>query len=105
MVERRHPFCNVAPYYVVLPQPNGAAGPMRRIQAGFEVDVYWMMNGNRADMPADYSRLELAANATAGSVLCHVTDSCCIDVVPFSSTVFIGNPAACTRPAHAKQTR
>ena len=62
---------------------------MRRIQAGFDVDVYWMMNGNRADMPADYSRLELAAKTIAESVLSHVTDSCRIDVVPFNSTVFL----------------
>ncbi len=89
IVEGRHPFCEVASYYVVLPQPNGAAGPMRRIQAGFDVDVYWMMNGSRADMPADYSRLELAAKAIAASALSRVTDSCWIDVVPFNSTVFI----------------
>jgi len=91
LVEERQPYYEVLPYYVVVEEGHGSAsGGTRRIQAGFDIDIY----GKKADnkLPGHspkylmgYEELQKIAKETS----CQIGDSCSIEVIPFFSTIFL----------------
>ena len=89
MIEEHRLYYEVLPYYVVF--EDGLASPgTRRIQAGFDVDIYGTKADNRLPVHSQkylmgYQELQKIAKETASQI----GDSCAIEVVPFFSTIFL----------------
>jgi hypothetical protein len=81
LIKEYHAFYEVSPYYVVRDD--------RRIQTGFEVDVYGVNTNNTVEAPPpdeyELAYLELQKIAAEVSQRSGGT-SCTLDVVPFPST-------------------
>ena len=93
VIEKHRPFYEVEPYYVLLEEGHGtAAVKTRRIQAGFDVNVYGMKTSDDPGLPglspsyavACASLLELTK-----TIQSHATDACSIEVIPFGSTAVL----------------
>ena len=93
LVNKYHAFYEVSPYYVVRDGSRGGSlsSTARRIQAGFDVDIYGVNPHNTVEMPPpdDYA-LGYADLQKVAEEISHRTsgDSCTLDVIPFASTVF-----------------
>ena len=93
VIEKHRPFYEVEPYYVFLEEGHGTpAVKTRRIQAGFNVNVYGMKTSDDPGLPglspsyavACASLLELTK-----TIQSHATDACSIEVIPFGSTAVL----------------
>lgn len=90
VIERRHASYEVLPYCVIVEErPQGATPTVRRIQAGFDIDVYGMKNGDGPGISPDYEVGHAALQSIAATILSHATDGLSVEVIPFTSTVFI----------------
>lgn len=87
-----HAFYEVSPYYVVRDGGSGSLSRVsRRIQAGFDIDVYGVNTKNTVEVPppGEYELGYLELQKIADEVSRHRHDNCCtLDVVPFPSTAF-----------------
>ena len=90
VIERHHAFYEVMPYDVVVEQrPPGATATARRIQAGFDVNVYGSKSGNGSGPSPDYSLALAALQSVAAMIQPQTTDSSSVEVIPFASTLLI----------------
>jgi hypothetical protein len=90
LVRDHRAFYQVSPYYVVLEQKHGSPTDKstRRIQAGFDVDVFGVNTKNDLTVPGPdpeyafgYTELQkIAANVSRH----HAGDLCSLEVIPFS---------------------
>jgi len=93
LVKEHHAFYEVSPYYVELEErPVGHPAKTRRVQAGFEVDVYGVRTED--DEPAMPPPHEYALGCAelqkiAERVSQHATDSCSLEVIPFPAVAII----------------
>ena len=93
VVEEHHAYYEVSPYFVVIEEGHGSpAMTTRRIQAGFDVDIYG--SGIENDPPWQahnyeiaYSKLKQLARETA----LHMGESCSIEAIPFYSDIYFDN--------------
>jgi len=93
LVKQHHAFYEVSPYYIVLEErPVGLAARTRRVQAGFDVDVYGARTeDNELAMPPPevyalgYTELEKISQKVSQ----HARDSCSLEVIPSPSDVFV----------------
>jgi hypothetical protein len=91
VIKKHHAFYEVSPYYVLIEQRHGSIPSMtRRVQAGFDVDIYGVSIKNALTLPGPdpayalgYSELQKLAKE-----LSHDT-SCSLEVIPFPSTAVI----------------
>jgi hypothetical protein len=90
LIQEHHAFYEVLPYYVVVDGADGGFST-RRIQAGFDVDVYgesvrkeWAMPGPDPDYTLGYSELQKIAEEISR----RATHSCSLEVFEFPATVF-----------------
>ena len=88
LIQEHHAFYEVSPYYVVLEQNHGSATAKaaRRVQAGFDIDIYGVNSKNDPEVPggsSDYTLGYLELKKIAENVSGHATDLCCIEVIPF----------------------
>jgi hypothetical protein len=90
LIEEHPPYYEVLPYYVVLEERHGSpAATTRRIQAGFDVDIY----GTRIDTPPwrshnyqlGYDNLQKLVEATSRNA----NDSCSVEVIACYSDIFL----------------
>src|SRR5208283_4476496 len=93
LVKERQVFYDVSPYYVELDErPVGLPAKTRRVQAGFEVDVYGVRTeDNEPAMPPphEYALAYAGLQKIAERVSLHATDSCSLEVIPFPSVAII----------------
>ena len=90
LIKRREAFYEVLPYHVVVEERlPGHAVTTRRIQAGFDIDVYGNIAfselGPSPDRELGYAALQGIASAIADQS----SDSCSIEVVLFDSTLVL----------------
>lgn len=90
MMGHRHAFYEVMPYYVVVEERlNGAKAARRRIQAGFDIDVYGMKSRLEPEPSLEYTLSYRAIEEAVETVLAQTDDHCSIEVIPFPSTVIL----------------
>jgi hypothetical protein len=90
VIQQRRAFYGVSPYYVVREErPNGAPAATRRIQAGFDIDVYGIKASLEPEPSPDYVLAYAALQKMVETVLLHTSDHCSIEVIPFPSTVIL----------------
>ena len=90
VIQQRHAFYGVSPYYVVREErPNGAPATTRRIQAGFDIDVYGIKASLEPKPSSDYVLAYRALQEMVETVLLHTSDHSSIEVIPFFSTVIL----------------
>ena len=90
LIDQYHPFYEVTPYCVVFEErPPGATAARRRIQAGFDIDVYGITASLKREPYSDYVLACTALQKVAETVLPHTSDRCSIEVIPFPSTVIL----------------
>ena len=90
VIQQRHTFYGVSPYYVVREErPNGALATTRRIQAGFDIDVYGIKASLEPEPSPDYVLAYRALQRMVETVLLHTSDHSSIEVIPFPSTVIL----------------
>ena len=93
VVKERHAFYEVLPYYVVLDERHGSLpATTRRVQAGFDVDVYGgRTEDNKLLKPEshEYSVSYAALQNIVENVSQLTSDSCSLEPIPFPSTVVI----------------
>jgi len=90
VIERHHGFYEVIPYYILLEErPYGAKATPRRIQAGYDVDVYGIKTSLEPEAASDYALIYAALRELMEAILPHTSDACLIEVIPFGSTVIL----------------
>ena len=93
LVKEHHAFYEVSPYYVLLDErPVGLPATTRRVQAGFNVDVYGVRtedNEPAMPPPQEYALGYAELQKLAERVSQHATDSCSLEVIPFFSSAII----------------
>jgi hypothetical protein len=90
LIEQYHPFYEVTQYYVEIEdRPHGATAARRRIQAGFDIDVYGITASLKREPYSDYVLACTALQKVVETVLHHTSDCCSIEVIPFPSTVIL----------------
>jgi hypothetical protein len=93
LVKEHLAFYEVSPYYVVLDErPVGLPATTRTVQAGFNVDVYGVRTEDTEPAmppPQEYALAYAELNKLAERVSQHASDSCALEVIPFSSTAII----------------
>jgi len=90
VIEQHHAFYEVLPYYIELEQrPQGALATTRRIQAGFDVDVYGIKSSLEPEAAHDYELVYATLRSVVQTILPHITDFCSIEVIPFGSSVIL----------------
>ncbi len=90
LIQEHHAFYEVRPYYVVLEEGHGTpAVKTRRIQAGFDVDVYGVHTTEDPTLPGpDYALACASLLDLMKTIALPTTGGCSIEVIPFGSTVF-----------------
>ena len=105
LIETHRAFYDVSPHYSVLDQrPAGGVPSTRRIQIGFDIDVYAM---KPADEPGSSPEYELGYGTlrqAAEMVRAEIGGACSIEAFPFRSTTILDTknhlePLAITRIA------
>ena len=98
LVAEHRAFYEVSAHYIVIEdRPVGAAATIRRIQDGFDVDVYGI-NGSRESWPPPQYELGFrTVQQLADTVLGDRAHVCSIEVIPFRSTVIL-DPKAHLQP-------
>ena len=93
VVEEHGAFYEVEPYYVFLEEGHGTpAVKTRRIQAGFNVNVYGMKTSDDPGLPGLSPSYALACASLlelTKTIQSHATDACSIEVIPFGSTAVL----------------
>lgn len=79
--------------YILINEGYGTrAAKTRRIQHGFDVDVYGIKTSNDRGLPAtspDYAIGNAVLRELTETISSHSTDNCSIEVTPFGSTEFL----------------
>ena len=93
VIEKHGAFYEVEPYYVFLEEGHGTpAVKTRRIQAGFDVNVYGMKTSDDPGLPGLSPSYALACASLlelTKTIQSHATDACSIEVIPFGSTAVL----------------
>jgi hypothetical protein len=92
VIEKHGAFYEVEPYYVFLEEGHGTpAVKTRRIQAGFDVNVYGMRTSDDPGLPGlspGYA-LGYASILELAKTIQSRTNACSIEVIPFGSTAVL----------------
>jgi len=85
LVEQHDAFYQVLPYYIVQEEPTHRT--TKRIQAGFDIDVYGMQASHEQHPGRDYVLGYLALEKLVETILPHIGESCSVEVITFPSEV------------------
>ena len=88
LVEQTHARYEVLPYYIVQEDPHGTT---KKIQAGFDVEVYGVKPSHVRHPGRDYVLGYVALEKLVGTILPDTGESCSVEVIPFPSTLVL-NP-------------
>ena len=91
LVQKYHAFYEVSPYHVVTEEGHGSPHPTwHTVKAGFDVDVHGVSDEDELRLPPP---VEYASGYTDLKKIAHVVSNlaneCCIEVIPFPSTIFL----------------
>jgi hypothetical protein len=90
VIEDHQAFYEVAPYYVLVEErPPGGHPSSRRIQAGFDIDIFGIVKGPAPVPSPEYELVYQAISRLAGAIRPHTSDGCSIEVIPLASTVIL----------------
>ena len=87
VIEQHHAFYEVLPYYMV--QAEGTSGTTKRIQAGFDIDVYGIKPSHEKHPGRDYLLGYLALQKLVETILPTIGSACSVEVISFPSTVVV----------------
>ena len=85
LVEQHDAFYQVLPYYILQEEPTHRT--TKRIQAGFDIDVYGAKASNEQHPGRDYVLGYVALEKLVEAILLHTANACSVEVIPFPSTV------------------
>ena len=85
LIEQHDAFYQVLPYYILQEEPTHRT--TKRIQAGFDIDVYGMNPSHEQHPGRDYVLGYVALEKLVEAILLHTAESCSVEVIPFPSTV------------------
>ena len=86
LIEQTYARYEVLPYYVVQAEPHGTT---KRIQAGFDIEVYGVKPSQVRHPGRDYVLGYVALEELVETVLPHTGESCSIEVISFPSTLVL----------------
>ena len=93
LVAEYRAFYEVLPYYVLLEDKQaGHPAANRRIQAGFDVDIYGLAPNDEMRLPGDdpgYALGYAEIKKIADEISHHTSDYCALEVITFPSTVIL----------------
>ena len=90
LIEQHHAFYQVLPYYImvqIMVQEERTHGTTKRIQAGFDIDVYGIKPSHEQHPGRDYVLGYVALEKLVETILPHTGESCSVEVIRFPSTV------------------
>ena len=80
----------MSPHQIVLEErPAGAASSIRRIQSGFDVDVYGVKKSNESGGSLRYELGYRTLQQMADTIRAGAGDSCSIEAIPYRSTTVL----------------
>ncbi len=90
LIKEHHAFYEVLPYYLLLEERHGSSSAVtRRVQAGFDVEIYgvnikdeFMVPGPDPHYALGYAQLQKIVEKVSH----RVDHSCSLEVIPFHST-------------------
>jgi len=85
LIEQHDAFYQVLSYYIV--QEERTHGTTKRIQAGFDIDVYGMKASHEQHPGRDYVVGYVALEKLVETILPHIAESCSVEVITFPSEV------------------
>ena len=90
IIKEHHAFYEVLPHYIVLEdRSHGATTTTRRIQTGFDVDIFCATTNHKLATSAEYTQGYEALRQLAAAIPDHSGDACSIEVIPYPSTVVL----------------
>lgn len=84
LIEQTHARYEVLPYYIVQEEPYGTR---KRIQAGFDIDVYGIKPSHVRHPGRDYLLGYVALEKLVETILPDTGEACSVEVISFPSTV------------------
>ena len=88
--ESHNCFLEISPYYIVTDdRPPGGPVNVRRVQAGFDVDIYGVKMSREPDPPAEYWLVYNRLKEIADAVRRENNRASSIDVIPYGSTIVL----------------
>jgi hypothetical protein len=84
LIEQTNARYEVLPYYIVQEEPHGTA---KRIQAGFDIEVYGIKPSHVRHPGRDYVLGYVALEKLVETILPDTGESCSVEVIPFPSTL------------------
>ena len=89
VIEVRHVFYEVSPYYVMVDYPPVENGPAARmVMAGFDIDVFGLKASDESQPSVDYELLHLTLQEVRARVAPRTTDACYLEVIPYDSSFY-----------------
>ena len=92
-IRKHQVFYEVSPYFVLLDLRNYGRHPMkRRVQAGFDVDLYGTGISHELRLSDGDGQMRLALDdlqQAAQAILPNPSDSCAIQIIPFETTLIL----------------
>ena len=93
VTEKHRAFYEVVPYYVLLEEGHGTpAVRTRKIQAGFDINVYGLRTSDDPALPGlspSYALGYAGLLELTKTIQSHTTDACSIELIPFGSTAVL----------------
>ena len=86
LIEQTHARYEVLPYYIVQKEPHGTA---KRIQAGFDIEVYGIKPSHVRHPGRDYLLGYLALKKLVETILPDTGEACLVEIIPFPSTLVL----------------
>jgi hypothetical protein len=83
LIEQHHAFYEVLPYYIV----QETQGSTKRIQAGFDIDLYGIKPSHEQHPGRDYVLGYVALEKLVEGILPHTGEPWSVEVISFPSTV------------------
>ena len=90
LVEQTHARYEVLPYYVIQEEPHGST---KRIQAGFDIEVYGIKPSHEQHPGPGYVIGYLALENLVETILPETGEACSVEVISFPSTVILDTRA------------
>lgn len=91
LAREHHAFYEVSPYYVLVEERHGSpAARSRKVQAGFDVDVYGVNIRDALEFPGpdpDYVLSNARLHEIAEEISHHASGSCFVEVISFPEKI------------------
>jgi hypothetical protein len=89
VIKDHQAFYEVAPYYVLFEEGPPGGHSNRRIQAGFDVDVFGIVKGPAPRPSPEYDLVYQAISRLAEEMRPPTSDGCSIEVISLASTIIL----------------